>query len=192
MTGNCMASRRTARVAALIGLLALIPVAADADELLVWLKGKDGFVPPGAVVAGRGQTGNLYICRTDIDGQLIPGTIINGNCEVVLNGRVKANYSYEVLVRKLGRSRDDAAQSPVNQRSSLSIYNKSGRSAGVEVTDRDGASHSADLKPEGTLRLGLNCPCEITEMDSPRSLTPYRHAGGTLVLDWTGSSYRSR
>ena len=158
---------------------------------LVWVKGKDGFVPPGAVVAGKGMGGKLYICRTDMDGHLIPGTIDDGFCKVVVKGRVKANYAYEVLVQKIKSAVGGPTASKAVS-SSISVYNKSGRTAAFQVTDTAGNEVTVDVAGDGTLRTNAECPCEIVEMDTARTLSPYRHARGSLVLDWNGESFRPR
>lgn len=69
---------------------------------VIWQSASNGFVPPGAIVAGREQDGNkLYVCRANLNGGVHSGKVRKAfrACNIGWGGKEMKINPYEVLVR---------------------------------------------------------------------------------------------
>jgi hypothetical protein len=65
---------------------------------LQWVAAKDGIVPSNPIVGGQEPSWPLYVCRTTLLGDILPGKLIRGwACYVASNGGEVASHEYDAL-----------------------------------------------------------------------------------------------
>jgi hypothetical protein len=69
-------------------------------QSISWQPARSPFTPNGAIMGGPGADPNpgtpMYICRARIQGSMVPGKWVQGNCNVAFGGSEQIMRSYEV------------------------------------------------------------------------------------------------
>jgi len=80
---------------------------ANRDAKLKW-ELWNGSVPSNSIVGGYENGRNLYVCRASYKGDLIPGKIVQGNCNISYGGfEIVVKNGFEILVEKNRRDNND-------------------------------------------------------------------------------------
>ena len=112
------------------GELAASRAAAAKPCLLKWVAAKDGMVPDNSIVGGKEAGWDLYVCRTQVDQNILPGKLISGwACYAASNGSEQSSHEYEVLTAR--NCATDWANAPSGVPAKNSI--QGGREAGQPV-----------------------------------------------------------
>jgi len=68
----------------------------------------NGNIPENAFVGGNENGSDLYVCRAKYEGDLIPGKIVSGNCNISWQtSEIVIENDFEVLVTKSGKTIKD-------------------------------------------------------------------------------------
>jgi hypothetical protein len=80
-------------------IVSILAVTSPATAAVGWLVTSDGSIGESAVRGATNYDLPLYVCRTRIDAQILPGVMspVNRRCVVTFNGRIWSQPDYEVL-----------------------------------------------------------------------------------------------